>query len=85
MGKHRDPEFKEYVAKLILEEGRVARELAYELELPYSTISGWVSAYKKKLNISINKEEYISPKELEKLKRQHDVYLKQRLTVYKKV
>ncbi|MGG0277880.1 transposase [Bacillus rhizoplanae] len=84
MGKHRDPKFKEYVAKLILEEGQVARELAYELELPYSTISGWVSAYKKKLNTGTNKE-YITPKELEKLKRQHDVYLKQRLTVYKKV
>jgi transposase len=36
MGKHRNQEYKDYVSKLIVEEGRVAREVAYELELPYS-------------------------------------------------
>lgn len=35
MGKYRDQEYKEYVAKLIVEKGRVAKEIAYELELPY--------------------------------------------------
>nr|WP_156289732.1 transposase [Oceanobacillus salinisoli] len=71
MGKHRDPEFKEYVAKLIVEDGRVAREVAYELELSYSTVGHWVSDYKKKLKKGTDKEEYITPGELEKLKKQH--------------
>lgn len=77
MGKHKDPEYKEYVAKLIVEEGRVAQELAYELELPYSTIRKWASAYKKRKNSGREPEEYITPKELESLKKQHEKEMQQ--------
>ncbi|WP_026696169.1 transposase, partial [Peribacillus kribbensis] len=77
MGKHFDHEYKEYVAKLIVEEGRVAKELAFELEIPYSTIRKWASAYKEKANRQVNKENYMTPGELEKLKKQHEKELQQ--------
>jgi transposase len=38
MGKHYDRRYKDYVAKLFVEEGRIAKQLAYELEIPYSTV-----------------------------------------------
>nr|WP_174612916.1 transposase [Virgibacillus ihumii] len=72
MGKWKDPEFKEHVCKLIIEEGRVAREVAYELELSYSTLCKWVADYKKKKEQENAPEQYITPGELEKLKRQHE-------------
>ncbi|WP_409300131.1 transposase [Peribacillus sp. SCS-155] len=77
MGKHRDPEFKEYVAKLVVEEGRVAREVAYELEVPYPTLRRWVSEYKKKLRNGTEKETYITPAELKKLQKQHEKEIQQ--------
>jgi transposase len=77
MGKHRDQEYKDYVSKLVVEEGRVARELAYELELPYSTVCKWVLAYKNKLKAGVSEENYITPTELEKLKKQHEKELQE--------
>lgn len=73
LGKHYDYEFKEYVAKLVVEEGRVARELAYELEIPYSTLSKWVTSYKKKINSGEDEKKYMTPGELEKLQKQHEI------------
>lgn len=35
MGKHFSQEYKEYVSKLVVEEGRKASEVAFELELSY--------------------------------------------------
>lgn len=72
MGKHYDQEYKGYVAKLIVEEGRKARELGYELEISPSTIRNWVSEYKQKKHAGGSKEQYITPRELEKLKKQHE-------------
>lgn len=72
MGKHVSNEYKEYVVKLIVDEGRVMREVSYELEIPYSTMADWVSAYKRKLKSRDKGEEYITPSELEKLKKQHN-------------
>ena len=47
MGKHHSQEYKEYVSKLIVEEGRKAREVAYELEIPYKTLISWVKVYRE--------------------------------------
>lgn len=76
MGKHFDLEYKEYVAKLVVEEGRVAKELAYELEIPYSTMRNWLTEFKKKTKGEPNKEKYITPGDFEKLKKQHELELK---------
>ncbi|MCH1627991.1 transposase [Ferdinandcohnia quinoae] len=70
MGKHHSQEYKEYVSKLVVEEGRKATEVAYELEIPYKTLIIWVKAYREKLNSK--KTDYITPKELEELKKQHE-------------
>ncbi len=43
MGKHHSQEYKQYVSKLIVEEGRKATEVAYELEISAKTISRWVA------------------------------------------
>jgi transposase len=77
MGNHHTQEYKEYVSKLIVEEGRKASELAYELEISPKTISRWVVAYRTKINAGKNSENYITPTELEKLKKQHEKEMQQ--------
>lgn len=77
MGKHFDQEYKDYVSKLVVEEGRKASELARELELSYKTLSRWVATYRNKTQEAQPKENYITPSELEKLKKQHEKELQQ--------
>jgi len=77
MGKHHTQEYKEYVSKLIVEEGRKASDVAYELEISAKTISRWVAAYRMKINVGKIDENYITPSELEKLKKQHEKELQQ--------
>jgi transposase len=77
VGKHYSQEYKEYVSKLIVEEGRKATEVAYELEISAKSISRWVAAYRTKLNVGKTVENYITPTELEKLKKQHEKELEQ--------
>ncbi|MFL6557034.1 MAG: transposase [Bacillus sp. (in: firmicutes)] len=72
MAKHHSQEYKEYVSKLIVEEGRKATDVAYELEISAKTISRWVAAYRMKLNAVKIGENYITPTDLEKLKKQHE-------------
>lgn len=72
MGKHYTQEYKEYVSKLVVEEGRKATDLSRELEISYKTLSRWVAVYKEQLNANQTPQNYITPKELEKLKIQHE-------------
>lgn len=69
MGKHYDKEYKDYVSKLVVEEGRKATDLARELELNYKTLSRWVAAYRMKTQGDQPKGNYITPSELELLKK----------------
>jgi transposase len=77
MGKHYDPEYKEYISKLIVEEGRKATDVAYETEVSPKTISRWVAAYRAKISAGKTSENYITPTELEKLKKQHEKEIQQ--------
>jgi transposase len=77
MGKHFDQEYKDYASKLVVEEGRKATEVAYELELSYKTLCKWVAAYKQKINGDHPRENYMTPSELEKLKKQYEKELEQ--------
>jgi transposase len=72
LGKHFEQEYKEYVSKLVVEEGRKATDLSRELEISYKTLSRWVAAYKEKLNVNQPSENYLTSKELDKLKKQHE-------------
>uniref|UniRef100_A0A942T444 Transposase n=1 Tax=Neobacillus citreus TaxID=2833578 RepID=A0A942T444_9BACI len=72
MGKHHSQEYKEYVAKLIVEEGKKASQVAFELEISPKTVSRWVAAYRTKTSAGKAGENYLTPTELEKLKKQHE-------------
>jgi transposase len=72
MGKHQPAEYKEYVAKLVVEEGRKISDLAYELEISQSTISRWSTAYREKLKAQNGGQKYITPKELKKLEQEYE-------------
>jgi len=47
MPKHYDSEYKKYVCRLAVEEGRKMSDLSRELDIPYSTLGKWVRKYKK--------------------------------------
>jgi len=72
MGKKHDKEYKEYVAKLIVEEGRKQSDVSYELEIPTSTIARWVKNYREKLDKAKKPETYLTPSEVEKLQKKHE-------------
>jgi len=71
MGKQYDQEYKEYVAKLIVEEGRKQTDVAYELEIATSTIGRWVKNYREKMERGKHSETYLTPSEVEKLMKKH--------------
>lgn len=48
MGKHYDVEYKMQAARLVVEEGRKATDLAREIEVPVKTLRNWVKTYKEK-------------------------------------
>jgi len=77
LAKHFDQEFKTHVSKLVVEEGRKASELSYELEISPKTISRWVKDYREKTNGDKSNSSYMTPTELEKLKKQHEKELEQ--------
>lgn len=73
--KHHDKEYKEYVAKLIVEEGRVAAQVSRELEIPSSTLNKWIQNYREKIQAAKEPASYITPSELYKLKKEHQKQL----------
>ena len=76
MGKTYSQEYKDYVVKMIVEEGKSKRDVSHELEITYSVLCRWVNKYKilkQKPNESMN---YITPSELEQLKKEHEKQLK---------
>lgn len=70
MGKHLSKEYKEYVAKMVVEEGRKGTDLAYELGVSYSAIMRWVKSYKEKK--SAQHPGHMTPSDFEKYKKQLD-------------
>ncbi|MFK3936185.1 transposase [Alkalihalobacillus sp. NPDC078783] len=71
MTKKYSLDYREYVAKLIIEEGKKASDMAYELEVHVSSIHRWVHDYKKKQE-KPNSGDYLTPSEVEKLKKHHE-------------
>lgn len=73
-GKYYSPEYKEQIAKLIVEDDRKASEVARELEIPVSTLYKWKSAYKQKLNPTLERITFHTSTEVKKIE---DDYQKQ--------
>ncbi|AQQ53156.1 transposase [Planococcus lenghuensis] len=80
MGKRKSPEYKEYVAKLLVDDGRRATEVAYELELKPSTIRRWAADYRERQERMANptNEQLMSTSELQKRLTDADRRLKER-------
>lgn len=94
MGKRYEKEYKEYIAKLVVEEGRKRTELSYEMDIPYKTIARWVGEYKTSLLDGTEKDAYITPsehkkhvalyqKEIKDLKEQNEI-LKKAMHIFTK-
>jgi len=70
-------EFKEYVTKMIVLDGRKQVDVCTELQIPYDTLQKWVSSYRKKQqdaekakqNQLLTASEYKELYEAERLKR----------------
>ncbi|WP_096187235.1 transposase [Evansella halocellulosilytica] len=76
MSKQYSLEYKEYVAKMVVDEGRKMSEVSYELEIPSSTMSRWISNYREKKYGPKQEKEYITPSEFKKLKRDYEKKLR---------
>lgn len=46
--KSYDPAFKDYVVRLVVLDGRKQTDISQELNIPYHTLSNWVSSYREK-------------------------------------
>lgn len=44
--KHWDPEFQQYVSKMIVQDGHSIVNISKELDIPYSTIQKWVRKFR---------------------------------------
>jgi transposase len=68
MGKRKSPEYKEYVAKLLVDDGRKATDIARELELTASTVRQWANEYREKQRQLANpdSEQLMSTSDLQK-------------------
>jgi len=58
-----DRELKEYVVKLVLDEGKPRAEVAREMDIPYGNVTRWVSEYKKAQKLKAEELEYVTPSE----------------------
>lgn len=67
-------EYKDYVSKLVVEEGRKMSDLSFELEIPKSTLARMVKEYRE--NRANPDKKYVTPSELEKLQEKHDKEMK---------
>lgn len=74
MQGHYSHEYKEYVAKLIVEENKVAKHLCRELDLAPSTVSSWVKRYRIKMGLAPNSSDLITSSDF---KKQHALLEKQ--------
>jgi len=66
MGRYYDDEFKEYIAKLVVDEGNKASNVAREMDLSPKTISRWIRNYRDKKKAEKDGIAYITPSEFKK-------------------
>nr|WP_206662903.1 transposase [Anaerobacillus alkaliphilus] len=66
MRRSYDQEFKEYIAKLVVDEGKKATDVGREMDISPKTISRWVKDYRNKIKMSQEGLSYITPSEFKK-------------------
>jgi transposase len=80
MGKRKSAEYKEYIAKLHIEEGRKATDLSYEIGVSATTVRQWAKDYREKQERMANPdhEQLMTFSEIEKKLREAEHQLKER-------
>lgn len=63
MSRNYDHEYKEYIAKLVVEENMVQAELSREHDIPPSTIGRWVKNYRKEKARENGEIQFVTPTE----------------------
>lgn len=76
MNKRSTPEYREYVVKLVVEEGRKATQLAFELGIGESTIRRWVKEYRDQKAAETQGIQYVTPTELKRLENDYEKKLR---------
>lgn len=66
MPRSYDQEFKEYIAKLVVDERNKASDVAREMDISPKTISRWVKRYREKQKLNQEETGYITPSEFKK-------------------
>ncbi|KGX85637.1 hypothetical protein N783_14175 [Pontibacillus marinus BH030004 = DSM 16465] len=66
MGRTYDNEFKQYVARLVVDEGKPATEVAREMDVPYKTMNRWTREYRKEKEAKAEELNYVTPSEYRK-------------------
>lgn len=70
MGKHQTPEFKLYICRLVVEEGRKMTDLSYETGVALGTIRKWVAKHRQASNEERKEAGIVTPGDIEKKLRQ---------------
>ena|SRR5690625_2444193 len=61
-----DSDYKEFAAKLVLDGGKPRTDVAKELDIPYGTLTKWVTHYRKRQQLNAEEMEYVTPSEYRK-------------------
>lgn len=72
MGRKYDQDFKLYLTKMVVEEGKKQTAVSREMDVPLGTLNRWVGEYKKKQNAEENGVEYLTPSEQKKKESDYD-------------
>jgi len=70
MNSRIDDALKQHLIKLVVEEGRKQIDVSREMDVPVSSLRRWISDHKKKLQSEQNGEDYLTPTEQLKQKRE---------------
>jgi len=63
MGRTYDLDLREYLVKMVVEEGKKRTEVSREMDVPLGTLTRWVTEYKKKQHAEQEGVEYLTPSE----------------------
>lgn len=87
MSKKYEEDFKDFVSKLVVEEGKKATDVANEMDLSPKTIYRWVKQYREKVKRHQEKTGYRTPSEYEQREKEFQdeiKELKEELEIIKK-
>jgi len=76
-GKYYSPEYKDQIAKLIVEDRRKATEVSRELEIPVSSLYRWTADYKEKLNPNSERITFHTASEVKKIEEDYQKQLRE--------